>query len=229
MRVYYNEIEPYAGQWLANLVAAGEITAGRIDPRSIAEVRGSDLDGVTRAHFFAGIGGWDYALKLAGWPDDLPVWTGSCPCQPFSGAGSKGGFADPRHLWPEWARLIRECRPPIIVGEQVGKPLGRQWLDLVFDDLEALGYACAASDLAAASVAAPHIRSRIYWAAYADGGGLGLERSARLHGDGALRDDPARRGEARGLGNTGRDGDREHARKLSGHEGQHAAIQPQAS
>jgi hypothetical protein len=54
---------------------------------------------------------WSYALRLAGWPDDRPVWTGSCPCGPFSVAGKKLGFADPRHLWPEWFRLIGECRP----------------------------------------------------------------------------------------------------------------------
>jgi DNA (cytosine-5)-methyltransferase 1 len=236
MGAYYNEIEPFAGQWLANLVAAREITPGCIDPRSIAEVRSTDLDGVTRAHFFAGIGGWDYACRLAGWPDDAPIWTGSCPCQPFSAAGAKRGFADPRHLWPEWARLIGECRPPVIVGEQVSGPAGRGWLDLVFDDLEALGYACAASDLAAASVGAPHIRQRLYWVAVADPGGAGLEErpgirgdheselpalersggavralannnkagrgelgAARLHGEGASRDDAPRRSEARGL------------------------------
>jgi DNA (cytosine-5)-methyltransferase 1 len=66
------------------------------------------LRGFTQCHFFAGIGVWSYALRLAGWPDDRPVWTGSCPCQPFSAAGKGAGFADERHLWPAWHHLIRE-------------------------------------------------------------------------------------------------------------------------
>ena len=56
-------------------------------------------------------------LEWAGW--EGPVWTGSCPCQPFSSAGLRAGSDDPRHLWPAWFRLIRECRPDTVFGEQV--------------------------------------------------------------------------------------------------------------
>lgn len=87
MTAYYNENDPYAAQWLRNLITAGHIAKGDVDERSIVDVRADDLRGYTQCHFFAGIGGWSLALRLAGWPDDRPVWTGSCPCQPFSAAG----------------------------------------------------------------------------------------------------------------------------------------------
>ncbi|MCL2649049.1 MAG: DNA cytosine methyltransferase [Phycisphaerales bacterium] len=127
-----------------------------------------DLREFTQVHLFAGIGGWSHALRLAGWPDDRPVWTGSCPCQPFSQAGKKLAQKDDRDLWPEFFRLIRECRPPTIFGEQVTSELGRQWLAGVRTDLEAPGYAVGAADLCAASVGSPHIRQRLFWVAHAD-------------------------------------------------------------
>jgi len=128
-------------------------------------VQPADLAGFTQCHFFAGIGGWSYALRLAGWPDDRPVWTGSCPCQPFSAAGTQAGGTDPRHLWPTWHRLIRECRPPVVFGEQVEAAVGHGWLDLVCDDLEREGYAVGAVGLPAACVGAPHIRQRLWFVA----------------------------------------------------------------
>lgn len=165
---YYNEIDDHAVAWLENLIAAGHISAGSVDSRSIKDVRGGDIGGGC-AHFFAGIGGWDLALRLAGWPDDVPVWTGSCPCQPFSAAGKRKGIDDERHLWPEWFRIIRECRPPVIFGEQVASKDGLAWLDLVSADLEGAGYAVGAADLPAAGVEAPHKRQRLYFVAIADG------------------------------------------------------------
>ncbi len=162
---YYNECDPYAAEWLRNLIAAGLITAGDVDTRSIVDVRPSDVAGYTRCHWFAGIGVWDYALGLAGWPANRPVWTGSCPCQPFSAAGGRGGFADERHLWPSWHHLIRECRPSEILGEQSSSCDGLAWLDLVQADLEGEGYACGAVDLCAAGVGRPHIRQRNWFAA----------------------------------------------------------------
>ncbi len=163
MAAYYNEIEPFAAQWLRNLIAAGHIAPGDVDERSIVDVSPDDLKPYTQCHFFAGIGVWSHALRLAGWPDDRPVWTGSCPCQPFSVAGSGRGTADERHLWPELYRLIRARRPSVVFGEQVASKAGLQWLDTVYADLDSSGYAVAAADLCAASVGAPHIRSRLYW------------------------------------------------------------------
>jgi DNA (cytosine-5)-methyltransferase 1 len=169
MPAYYNELDPYAAQWLRNLIAAGHIAPGDVDERSIVDVRPDDLRPYDQCHFFAGIGGWSYALRLAGWPDDRPVWTGSCPCQPFSAAGGGKAADDERHLWPDWFRLIRDARPPVIFGEQVEAAIGWGWLDAVFADLEAEGYACGASVLPACGVGAPHIRQRLWFVADARG------------------------------------------------------------
>jgi DNA (cytosine-5)-methyltransferase 1 len=133
---YYNEFDPYAAQWLRNLIEAGHLPQGEVDTRSIKDVSASDLTGFVQCHFFAGLGGWSHALRLAGWPDDRPVWTGSCPCQPFSAAGTQKGTADDRHLWPVWFNLIRECRPGVVFGEQVEAAINHGWLDLVQSDLE---------------------------------------------------------------------------------------------
>ena len=165
MTAYYNEIDPYAAAWLRNLVAAGRIAPGDVDERSIRDVKPDDIKAYTQCHFFAGIGVWSAALRLAGWADDRPVWTGSCPCQPFSAAGKGGGFDDERHLWPDLFRLIAECKPGVVFGEQVASKDGLAWLDLVQADLEGADYASAAVDLCAAGVGAPHIRQRLYWVA----------------------------------------------------------------
>jgi DNA (cytosine-5)-methyltransferase 1 len=165
MPAYYNEIDPYAAQWLRNLIAAGLIAPGDVDTRSIEEVQADDIRGYTQCHFFAGIGGWSLALRLAGWPDSRPLWTGSCPCQPFSAAGSGKASNDERHLWPAWFSIIAECRPAIVFGEQVEAAIGWGWLDAVFSDLEGEGYACGATVLPACSVGAPHIRQRAWFVA----------------------------------------------------------------
>ena len=160
MTTYYNENDPFAAAWLRKLMKEGLIYDGEVDERSIADVRAADLKGFTACHFFAGIGGWDHALDRAGWPAERKVWTGSCPCQPFSLAGRQNGFDDERHLWPVWQRLIEECRPPTIFGEQVAS--ATSWLGLVRGDLEAMGYAVGAIPIQAASADAYHLRDR-YW------------------------------------------------------------------
>lgn len=164
---YYNEIEPYAAEWLRNLIKAGHIAPGVVDERSIEDIHPDDLRSYTQCHFFAGIGVWSLALRRAGWPDDRSVWTGSCPCQPFSAAGKGAGFADERHLWPAWHHLISQCRPPAVLGEQSARAL--EWLDLVRGDLEGLGYAVGAMPIEAASAGAFHRRDRLWFVAHAGG------------------------------------------------------------
>jgi len=165
---YYNEHDPFAAAWLRNLIDAGHIAPGDVDERDIRDVRPSDIDGYAQHHFFAGIGVWSYALRRAGWPDDRPVTTGSCPCQPFSAAGGRGGFDDERHLWPAFYHLISERRFPVVLGEQVASKDGLAWLDLVQADMEGAGYAGGALDLCSAGFGAPHIRQRLYFAWLAD-------------------------------------------------------------
>ncbi|MGE2107250.1 DNA cytosine methyltransferase [Citrobacter koseri] len=164
---YYNEIDPFAAQWLRNLIAGGHIAPGEVDERSIEDVTPDDLRGFTQCHFFAGIGVWSHSLRLAGWPDDKPVWTGSCPCQPFSAAGKGDGFADERHLWPHFFHLISERRPKHVFGEQVAAGNANAWFDLVQADLEGMGYAFGLVPFTSAGIGAPHIRERAYWVAHA--------------------------------------------------------------
>jgi DNA (cytosine-5)-methyltransferase 1 len=165
MAAYYNEHDPKAAAWLRELIARGLIAPGEVDERSIIDVRADDLRGFEQCHFFAGVGVWSYALRCAGWADGRSVWTGSCPCQPFSAAGKGNEFGDERHLWPAWFRLIRECRPVVVFGEQVSSKVALTWFDHVCADLEGEGYAIGALDTCAASVGAPHIRQRLYFVA----------------------------------------------------------------
>lgn len=173
MTAYYNENDPYAAQWLRNLIAENLIVPGVVDERSILDVEAYELREFTQCHFFAGIGVWSGALRSIGWPDDEPIWTGSCPCQPFSNAGKRKGIEDERHLWPIWHDLIAQCKPPRVVGEQVASKAGRVWLDTVSADLEALDFVFGASDLCAAGFGGAHLRQRIYFV------GLGIPDHTR--------------------------------------------------
>lgn len=175
--IYANDVDKHAVHWLSKLPLDIDV----VDGRDIREIQGHEVAKYWQAHFFAGIGGWPLALDMAGWPMDITVWTGSCPCQPFSAAGKRKGVEDERHLWPEFRRLINECRPPVVIGEQVASKAGRDWLATVRVDLEDMGYAVGAADLCAAGVGAPHIRQRLFWVAYRSSTGLEKrsEQSAR--------------------------------------------------
>ena len=183
MTAYYNEFDPKAAAWLRELIRAGLIAPGDVDERSIKDVKADDLERYTQCHFFAGIGGWSYALRLAGWSDATPVWTGSCPCQPYSSAGKQKGNADDRNLWPDFYRLIAKCKPDVVFGEQVEGAIRHGWLDGISADLEREGYAVGHCVLGAHSVGAPHIRQRLYWVADAGGSECGRRaESSREYG-----------------------------------------------
>lgn len=195
MTAYYNEHEPYAAQWLRNLISQNLIAPGDVDERSIVDVKPDDLKGYTQCHFFAGIGGWSYAARLAGWPDERPLWTGSCPCQPFSVAGKGEGASDERHLWPVFFSLIRARRPDVVMGEQVAAAVGKDWLDGVHSDLESINYTCGAAIVPACSVDAPHRRDRLWFVA----------------------DSQRERRERRQGASAGHELDRENAGRIEGH------------
>lgn len=215
---YYNEFEPRKAAWLRHLIEEGVIARGVVDERPIQAVAFDDLNGFSQCHFFAGIGVWSYALRLAGWDDDRPVWTGSCPCGPFSAAGLKRGFADPRHLWPTWFQLIAERRPHCVFGEQSDD--ADAWVDLVSTDMEGHGYAFGSPDIPAAGFGGDHIRQRFFWVADADNAEWWTERApwhdgcwpktGRVQGDGDLSECIS----ARRLG---------HASSQRGHGGQDPA------
>ena len=157
------------GPMIDELIQAGALPPGDVDDRDIQDITARDLAGYTRHHFFAGIGGWPLALALAGWPDDRPVWTGSCPCQPFSDAGHRAGADDPRHLWPAWFALIQDYGPEFVFGEQVSGAVGLGWIDGVQTDLATKDYAVGFVILGAHSVDAPHRRQRLWFMAHAQG------------------------------------------------------------
>jgi DNA (cytosine-5)-methyltransferase 1 len=196
MSAYYNENDKQTCAWLRELIKQDLIAPGDVDERDIRDVRSDELIQYEQIHFFAGIGVWSYALRQAGWPDDRPVLTGSCPCQPFSSAGAKKGKKDERHLWPEMFRLIaglpESKRPPTIFGEQVAQKAGQAWFDALQADLAREKYAAGLVVFPACSVGAPHLRQRLYW--FADNveqsNRDGRQQRATCHNDGRKRQRP---------------------------------------
>jgi DNA (cytosine-5)-methyltransferase 1 len=110
-------------------------------------------------------------LDATAYAGRVDILTGGFPCQPYSLAGKRKGKEDERHLWPEMLRVIRECTPRYVVGENVRGLIG--WNGgLVFEevcaDLEAEGYSVQPFLLPACGVGAPHRRDRIWFVAHAN-------------------------------------------------------------
>ncbi|MCC6194594.1 MAG: DNA cytosine methyltransferase [Burkholderiales bacterium] len=168
---YYNEIDAFAAEWLRNLITAGHIARGEVDERSIVDVRADDLRGFDQCHFFAGIGGWSLALRLAGWPDDRPVWTGSPPCQDHSVAGAihavrKGIDGERGRLARTWLDLVGARTPDVVLFENV--PGIQPWLAEIKGRLAGLGYRVAERKRSSADFGAPHLRRRMWLTAHRD-------------------------------------------------------------
>ncbi|MGH8083454.1 MAG: DNA cytosine methyltransferase [Lysobacter sp.] len=224
---YYNENDPYLCDWLRNLITAGLIPAGDVDDRDIRSVSADDLRGYGQCHFFAGVGGFAYACRLAGWPDDEAIWTGGFPCQPFSVAGRQRAQADDRHLWPELRRLIASARPAAFLGENVAGLVALA-LDGVLSDLEAEGYASRAVVVPACAVNAPHRRDRVWIVGRRLADAADAERRSRgAGGNDADRENPGweeahHRTRVSGeMGVADRDGERRgEARRLCGRAAQ---------
>ena len=110
----------------------------------------------------------------------IDVLTGGFPCQPFSSAGERRGTDDPRHLWPEMLRVVREIRPRYVVGENVDGLVnwsGGMVFDQVQADLENEGYEVIPVILPACGVGAPHRRYRVWFIAYCSNtGAKGLQQ-----------------------------------------------------
>lgn len=178
---YYNEIDPYAAQWLRNLIAAGHLPAGDVDTRSIVDVRADDLAGYGQCHFFAGIGGWALALRIAGISDDSLVWTGSPPCQDNSVAaavtGRRTGLDGERSgLARHWLALVSAICPGVVMFENV--PGIRPWLHHITEGLGRIGYRVSESERSSQGVGADHPRRRVWVVADSCGAGLAVTRKA---------------------------------------------------
>ena len=99
--------------------------------------------------------------------DQIDIITGGYPCQPFSVAGRKKGEEDPRHVWPEMFRLIRELRPTWVIGENVGGHI-KLGLDSVLENLESEGYSARTFSISASSIGANHKRERVWIVAHSN-------------------------------------------------------------
>jgi len=110
---------------------------------------------------------------------------GGFPCQGISAAGRGAGLADARSgLWSEYARIIGEVRPRLVLIEN-SPNLRTRGADRVCGDLEVHGYAWWAGVVGAVHVGAPHKRNRAWIVAHTMRGGLqGAELSAPQAGIG---------------------------------------------
>ncbi|NIA72291.1 DNA cytosine methyltransferase [Pelagibius litoralis] len=192
MAAYYNEIDPYAAQWLRNLIDAGHIAPGDVDERDIRDVAPDDLAGYRQCHFFAGIGGWPLALRIAGVPDAYPCWTGSPPCQDASVAGAiwgvRSGLAGNRtSLVGNWLDLIDAVRPSALAFENV--PGLKPWIGEITGRLAGAGYRVSEPKCSTKDVGGPHLRRRLWVIADRDGEGFQEPRAA---GSSAPFSDPRR-------------------------------------
>lgn len=109
----------------------------------------------------------------------IDIVTGGYPCQPFSVAGSQLGEKDKRHLWPDMFRIVKECKPTWVIGENVGGHI-KLGLDTVLQDLESEGYTVRAFSISASSVGANHQRERVWTVGYSEHNGSSSTAESRV-------------------------------------------------
>lgn len=97
----------------------------------------------------------------------VDVMCGGFPCTDISPAGKGAGIIDGEKsgLWREYARLVRELRPRIVVIEN-SHLLPVRGLDVVLSDLAGLGYNAEWARIGAVDVGAPHRRWRCFVVAW---------------------------------------------------------------
>ena len=164
MTAWYNDIDPFACSVLRARIADGRLPAGTVAERSIKEIDPNEIPERTQVHLFAGIGGFAYAARLAGMPDDFDIWTGGFPCQDISCAGKGVGLHGSRSgMFFEIVRLLHgvQRRPDWLLLENVPALLSRG-LDRVLDELAGAGYTCWPVVVGAWAVGAPHKRDRVW-------------------------------------------------------------------
>lgn len=123
---------------------------------------------------------WDDVKSFDGsaWRGRVHVITGGYPCQPFSFSGVRKGKDDPRHLWPDIARIVDAVRPEWCFFENVEGHLTLGAAD-VFSDLRAMGYTPKAGLFSALETGASHQRRRLFIVAHANDKPLLLPRTPR--------------------------------------------------
>lgn len=114
------------------------------------------------------------------WRGVVDIISGGYPCQPFSTAGNRAGPDDPRHLWPDIRRILKETGAPWLFCENVPGHLSMGF-NSVLSELESDGFRVAADVFSAWEVGAGHRRERLFILAHRNGSGLNVERYGRLH------------------------------------------------
>ncbi|APX64551.1 hypothetical protein AV944_00350 [Sphingomonas sp. LK11] len=131
---------------------------------------------------------WDDLRSFDGrpWRDRVHLITAGYPCQPFSLSGARRGAGDPRHLWPDIARIVEEVAPEWVFCENVEGHLSLGFTDVVAS-LRGLGYTTKAGLFTAREAGASHRRRRLFLLAHADSVKRGVcSEPDRAGGDGSL-------------------------------------------
>lgn len=112
------------------------------------------------------------------WRGQVDIVTGGFPCQPFSVAGKQLGGADPRNLWPETDRVLREVGPRLALLENVPGLLRHRYFGRVLGDLAESGFRWVWDCFPAGAFGATHLRDRLFILAFQS-----LEDVAELHSE----------------------------------------------